>query len=443
MKVTILPNSFLGDPEATAMLQAFYSRSHLPIEERLNNLGEDLTSVKTALNKYYVGYSHASIGDCGNSTLFIEGVSLLAAKYIQDFPLYNGQETSTRYINFTKQGYVSDSKHPELDDVIPEFLAFIEEVKPKLVDMLKVKHPNEGENCKEWERAIEARSFDILRGFIPIGCKTQLSVTASLRQLQEHFLELRDSRINEVETIANIALSKLREHYPSSFYKEDDDRVELYKNNDGARCIRTEKYFKGLSTLKFVEGSFNVTKRRKRWQKPSKQLDFIGDFYFDVFIDYGCWRDLQRHRRILSPIPYVGVLGYGIRQAFNDWYIQNLPEEYKSKAVNLVRQMYDKVAKAYGNTYALESQYYMPLGTTIVSKHKASVSAMLYMLELRSSSTVHPILRNIVKDLVTRMSTALEASQVSLDIFLDHSSDSFSVSRGSSTITDSEGNSID
>ena len=55
------------------------------------------------MERFYVGYGHQSIADCGSTTLFIEGVSMLAAKAIQDWPLYAGQEGSTRYIDMSKQ----------------------------------------------------------------------------------------------------------------------------------------------------------------------------------------------------------------------------------------------------------------------------------------------------------------------------------------------------
>ena len=51
MKVTVLPEQYSGDPEAVAMMQAFYSRSRQPIAERLADLGSDLTSVNFDLPK--------------------------------------------------------------------------------------------------------------------------------------------------------------------------------------------------------------------------------------------------------------------------------------------------------------------------------------------------------------------------------------------------------
>ena len=59
------------------------------------------------MSQFYVGYGHKSIGDCGSITIFIEGCSMLAAKAIQDTKLYNGQEASTRYIDFSQQAMIN------------------------------------------------------------------------------------------------------------------------------------------------------------------------------------------------------------------------------------------------------------------------------------------------------------------------------------------------
>lgn len=81
-------------PESNAMLQALYSRSPESVVEhlkRVNSVGPE-----KFMKSYYVGYGHKSIGDCGTTTIFIENVSMLAAKAIQDTPLYNGQEGDSR-----------------------------------------------------------------------------------------------------------------------------------------------------------------------------------------------------------------------------------------------------------------------------------------------------------------------------------------------------------
>ena len=83
------------------MLQALHSRSTGGIENHLQVLAEK--GADNFMSKFYVGYGHKSIGDCGSVTVFIEGVSLLVCKAIQDTKLYSGQETSTRYVDFSQQ----------------------------------------------------------------------------------------------------------------------------------------------------------------------------------------------------------------------------------------------------------------------------------------------------------------------------------------------------
>lgn len=84
-------------PEANAMMQALYSRSPQSVFAHIKKV-EEVGSDKF-MAAYYVGYGHKSIGDCGSTTIFAEQVSMLAAKAIQDHPLYSGQEASTRYLD--------------------------------------------------------------------------------------------------------------------------------------------------------------------------------------------------------------------------------------------------------------------------------------------------------------------------------------------------------
>src|SRR3989338_1872863 len=92
------------NPEDTAMMQALYSRSAASMAEHVEQVRK--TGSGKFMEKYYVGYGHASIADCGSTTIFIEGVSMLVAKAVQDWPLYSGQETSSRYIDMSKQAIV-------------------------------------------------------------------------------------------------------------------------------------------------------------------------------------------------------------------------------------------------------------------------------------------------------------------------------------------------
>ena len=107
-EVIVLDNGAIINLEAEAMLQALHSRSTGGLMKHLEILAEK--GPENFMQNFYVGYGHKSIGDCGTTTIFIEGVSMLAAKAIQDNPLYSGQEASTRYIDFSEQPFIDPTQ---------------------------------------------------------------------------------------------------------------------------------------------------------------------------------------------------------------------------------------------------------------------------------------------------------------------------------------------
>lgn len=79
----IPPKIFIYDefsPEDTAMMQALYSRSPKSVAEHAEKVKE--TGSVKFMEKFYVQYGHSSIADCGSTTIFIEGISMLGAKVI-------------------------------------------------------------------------------------------------------------------------------------------------------------------------------------------------------------------------------------------------------------------------------------------------------------------------------------------------------------------------
>ncbi len=100
------------------MLQALYSRSPKSVHEHLAKVRKDGSG--NFMSQFYVGYGHKSIGDCGTTSIFIEGLSMLAAKAIQQWPLYSGQEASTRYMDFSQAHCVFET--PEEDGIQQQWM---------------------------------------------------------------------------------------------------------------------------------------------------------------------------------------------------------------------------------------------------------------------------------------------------------------------------------
>src|SRR3989338_308482 len=143
-------------PQDTAMMQALYSRSPLSVVDHVTKVKESGSG--KFMEKFYVGYGHASIADCGSTTLFIEDVSMLVAKAVQDWSLYSGQETSSRYIDLSKREIKDPVNTEDSKKILDRWMKFYTESQPQVEAHLKEKYkrkPNEDEAV--YDKAIKAR----------------------------------------------------------------------------------------------------------------------------------------------------------------------------------------------------------------------------------------------------------------------------------------------
>ncbi|MDR0650848.1 MAG: FAD-dependent thymidylate synthase [Candidatus Peribacteria bacterium] len=215
------------DAEAEAMLQALHSRSVGGIKNHLQVLAEK--GAENFMEKFYVGYGHKSIGDCGNVTLFIEGVSMLVAKAIQDTRLYSGQESSTRYVDFSKQLFIDPSHSAAGEALLEEERAFYLSLLPVLQQHLLALFPREEDQAESvYMKAISAKAFDIARGFLPAGASTNLAWHTNLRQLSDRLLYLRHHPLAEVREVAEAIETAMIEKYPHSFSGKRYEETETY-----------------------------------------------------------------------------------------------------------------------------------------------------------------------------------------------------------------------
>ena len=180
------------NPEDLAMLQALYSRSPASVVSHL----EKLKAVGSGkfMESYYVGYGHASIGDCGTTTVFIEQVSMLVAKAVQDHALYSGQEASTRYLDYSKQEVRDPYNAPASTAIQAKWMEIYNRVLPQLVGGLQKQRPFDATQYKSekvWQNTLNARAFDIARALLPVGTTTLLSWTTNLRQARDHLRRLK------------------------------------------------------------------------------------------------------------------------------------------------------------------------------------------------------------------------------------------------------------
>lgn len=445
------------DPEVLAMLQAFYSRSDKSIEERLPSLGDSEDSIKANLRKWYLGYGHSSIAGCGDTTLFIENVSLLCAKAIQDDQLYEGQETSTRYFDFEHRPCVSPlgEEFPQLTALQDELVAAYARLRPLVAAEILGQHPfklssnsedSPALQAKKWENAINARAFDIVRGILPAGITTQLSWKGSLRRVSERLHTLIEHPCSEISGIASSANSVLCERYPNSFKQPPTLAPPLFPFYDldspGAdKEIQIGEV--GYTLAKFRELSDNTfsdyLRVRERQHVVPNYFNLCGEFMFEFLLDFGSFRDVQRHRNSLTPLPLLGsytINGYS--NMFHPWYLEQLGP-YGDEVTGLLAKVYATIDEVLLEMSSLgkdmyhahaEMQYYYPLGTVVPVTAVYGLAEAIYVSELRTSSTVHPTLRQIAHG----FAEALQKEYPEISLYTDNTPDGFVLRRGGQTI---------
>ncbi len=415
-------------PEANAMLQALYSRSPKSVVEHLEQVRT--VGAEKFMANYYVGYGHKSIGDCGSVSIFVENVSMLVAKAVQDWPLYSGQEASTRYLDMAKQEMLNPLGTPEGAEIQEKWRAFYVHALETLVPALKLRFPiEEGQKESLYEKAIKARAFDIARGFLPAGATTFASWHTNLRQAHDHLKEMRHHPLPEVRETAAAILGALQAKYQSSFLHKAYEAEEAYvEQSMAAFAYCTEAPSKEFSyavrlDLQGLKKHQDLLSARPPKAELHNRLRQYGDIVFRFPLDFGSYRDLQRQRSAVQEMPLLTT-----KHGFEGWYLEQLTPELRTEAENFLKEQEARIA-ALSCSEEIR-QYYIGMGYTVAVVMTCSLPSAVYIAELRAADTVHPTLRVQAQ----RMGDALAQAVPGLVMHHDTSPGTWNIKRGNQDI---------
>lgn len=430
--VLVLETGATITPESEAMLQALHSRSIGGIKSHLEVLAQK--GPEKFMSTFYVGYGHKSIGDCGTCTLFIEGVSMLVAKALQDWPLYSGQEASTRYIDFAHQPFIDPAQTTESKDILETWRAFYMKGLEALAKNLPTRFPKqEGEDEKIYNKAIMARAFDIMRSFLPSGASTNLAWHTNFRQAADHLLRLSHHPLKEVRDTAEHITEALKEAFPSSFGHKLYETTESFN----AEWMKNNYYFEKTKGIDFKltrnavdmealsEHKHTLETRPPKTELP-KELRECGEVQFEFLLDFGSFRDIQRHRATAQRMPLV-TMAHG----FESWYLDELPSDIRIEAEQLLETQ--KTATEKLNLSKFDMQYYIPMGYKLPNRLTGSIPHLVYLAELRATRFVHPTLRRRAIQIAHTLEETFKNQN--LVIHLDQDPDRFDIKRGEHDIT--------
>lgn len=427
--VIVLNTGATITPEAEAMLQALHSRSIGGLLSHLNILAKK--GAENFLKTFYVGYGHKSIGDCGSATVFIENVSMLAAKAIQDWRLYSGQEASTRYIDFSQQPFVDPVGTTKSKKILENWRKIYLESQKPLNDYLRTQFPmQEGEDEGVYAKAIAARCFDITRSLLPAGATTKLAWHSNLRQFADGLMYLRHHPLPEVQEVALVIEEALQEAFPGSF-----DAAKRYAS--------TEEYMKkwmqkhhlhsrsaNISGVKMTKDSVDrkllneykefLLDRPEKTELPPTIAE-CGTLQYEFLLDFGSFRDLQRHRATVQRMPLL-VMKHG----FHPWYVKEFPRELRIQVEKVLQEQMDAITSL--KLRPEIEQYFIPMGYRIPCRITGDLKALTYLVELRATRFVHPTLRAIALLMMDDLRERF--SKYRMVLHADKDPDRFDIRRG-------------
>lgn len=421
------------DPEEQAMLLAMYSRTFASIESRLPTTQEETNSLKQRLGKFYVGYGHKSVGQLGTTTIFLEGVSQIAAKAIEDTPLFNGQESSTRYIDYSTQPLVSYNE--EIAQWQARFMDLYQRALPETIAKVSAEYPLEaqGDNVARitYVNTVNARAFDICRGILPAGSTTNVGFSGTFDTLNDQFGKLLYHPASEVQELASAVLEELGKKYPSASYPKEKhlqrnehkkEPSNFYYTPDSPPEYAGALEFDSILKNRQLLESFPA---RNKFEEYPRQVASKLVMTYTALLDFGGYRDIHRHRRGYCSMPVVAP-----EKGIHTFYLTQLPDSIAAE----FQELFNNYKKWFNDTQLsiYEKQYATPMGAVVCFEYTCDINQALYIAELRSGKTVHQTVRQYAQDLTMWLQGWTNQR---IAIHADKSYDNFTLKRGEQTFS--------
>lgn len=409
---------------------------------RLPQLDGAMRKASEFMAKWAVEYGHNSLKDSSVDRFALENVSQRAAKLLEHSQLGAFQEKSTRYLDFSAD-----------DLVFPEGLmasAYGEESRwqsrqmmvayRQLLDRMKahfegVLSRRDFKTEAAWRRTAHAKAFDVARYLLPCSVRTSLGATMPSRETERQLTALLASPHEEIRSIAvrmrdeaqRINPGLLKHVQPNRYMERTGGALaELagalpWKPADSATepvvelsWISPDIELLALSSALVATERLNLSSARIRenlrsggpqairdvaraalggrgphdeWPKEFA----VGQIGFDMVLDFGAWRDLQRHRVGLQlRARPVTELGYSVPPELLSAELGWELDHYR-RSMDRATEFHARVARE----RPFDAEYLAAMG-----HHTAWTAAMdlrqwAYLVELRSGPSGHQSYRDV------------------------------------------------
>ena len=336
--------------------------------------------INTFLTQNLANYGHASIGEMSVPTVYHKGFSWLSAYFLEDNPLFIGQEMSTRVIDPTKSGISIDSK--DVNGAEESFRVFADIFNKLKTNISTTQHRR-------------AYKFDDIRWALPSNVQTGVVMTMNSRVAVRHLNQLEnavDDSLSFMKTVINKYRQGIKECSPFVF--EALDKTSQIKQPVQHRWKQLNYILQNFSTDNLsadtllqhsihIRGPplydctwFNeIEPRKASKQYLDPEFKRLGVFSVEIFCSIAAARDWHRHRAAM-PWTLELVLDNNHQPKIAPWFDQG---EFKS----VVKKTIEKHFITNGRW---DSLLVLPFGTLVKLTCYVDLPSLLYMLELRAFS---------------------------------------------------------
>jgi thymidylate synthase ThyX len=363
--------------------------------------------------KWVIGYKHSSVAELAVIPICFEGVSIVASKFLESFQRPGYSEKSTRYQVFSRDSFITPPGAPAtMQKFAARFYDTYESLHPKVLErVMKIT------GKPATDMTVKARVFDNVRYLLPAGTGTNLAWVGNMRDARYLISAARGHRNPEIRMLGDLTAQAVGEMCPVFVQKADADSFEPPIQGLGNLSpkfdISNPDWYVDLHKRhllpdpQLVQTSFASTiadRYGMSWSAFCKLMEGRGPravpkvfrtvrMSFDIMMDYGAFRDLQRHRRCEQ---YVEPLhpNYGFLVP-DDIAGTEMESEYRA-AMRAV-QAYDDDAVVHDPDLM---QYMVPLGYLHRSIFDMDGQEIYYVGELRTQPQGHISYRRIAYEIV-------------------------------------------
>jgi thymidylate synthase ThyX len=420
------------------------------------SLGQARRKAQEFHEKWVVGYGHASVAEHAVAHLAIEDVSIIASKVIEDARLASYTEKSTRYVPFSRAFYTA----PELSDgtryleAIHRLFDHYEELLPIVTEAIRATADRaQFKTERGFLNSCTAQACDALRYLLPAATLTNLGLTANARTLEHLVSKMLSHPLGEVREIG----SRIKEHAsrviptlikyarPSEYLRETPPALtslaaELLavacadRTGGEAAPVRLvasptdpEPRLAAAILSEFCGESYNAIQQALTNQGPAAVQRVIeaylsgrrtyGDpvhgytdpplrslehlyFTFEIVVDYGAYRDIQRHRMATQTTQPLGCeLGYDVPELLVRCGFQQRFESAMEEAA-------DAWAALRRGPLPELAQYVVPLAYRKRALITWNLRELHHFIGLRSARQGHPSYRRIAQQVYHELERA-------------------------------------